>query len=412
MTVKAYAKRVLNPIIDRIEFSRLPAAAKQVARADGAGLHGSDPGAAAAIAAALDWIGRAQDCSRSADGGVARHYSLTTGWGSSYPETTGYIVPTMLDQAERRRDDALRQRARRMLDWLVSIQFPEGGFRGGVIDQGSPVPVTFNTGQILLGLAAGTAVFGDRYRPAMRRAADWLASTLDSDGCWRKYRTPFASQDDKSYETHVSWGLFEAARVDSNKTWGEAGIRQVRWALTKQHANGWMASCCLEDPSNPLTHTLGYALRGILECHRYSGEAAFLDAARHLAEGLLAAQHADGRLPGQLGPDWSAGAPWVCLTGLVQIAHCWLLLYQETGERHFRDAGFAGNAFARRTVAYDGPDDLRGGVKGSFPVDGDYGRFQYLNWATKFFIDSNQAEASVRAVENGQDHAHLSQSAE
>jgi hypothetical protein len=64
----------------------------------------------------------------------------------------------------------------------------------------------------------------------------------------------------------------------------------VRWALTKQHSNGWMASCCLEDPSNPFTHTLGYALRGILECHRYSGEAAFLDAARRLADGLLAAQ--------------------------------------------------------------------------------------------------------------------------
>ena len=77
MTVKAYAKRALKPIIDRIEFRRLPAAAKRVARADGAGLHGSDPGAAAAITAALDWIGRAQDCSRSSDGGVARHYDIT-----------------------------------------------------------------------------------------------------------------------------------------------------------------------------------------------------------------------------------------------------------------------------------------------------------------------------------------------
>jgi len=31
---------------------------------------------------------------------------------------------------------------------------------------------------------------------------------------------------------------------------------------------------------------------------------------------------------------------------------------------------------------------LRGGVKGSCPFDGDYGRYEVLNWATKFFVDA------------------------
>ncbi len=280
-----------------------------------------------------------------------------------------------------------------MLDWLVSIQYPEGGFQGGLVDQQPAVPVTFNTGQILLGLAAGTKAFGDKYRTPMRKAADWLTDTLDSDGCWRRHRTPFASQDDKSYETHVSWGLFEAARVDLNDRWAEAGLRQVRWALTKQRGNGWMEGCCLESASSPLTHTLGYALRGILESWRFSRAEEFLVAGRRLADGLLTAQRPDGSLPGRLGSDWSADARWVCLTGNVQIAHCWLILYRETGEPTYRDAAFAANRFVRRTVAYDGADGIRGGVKGSFPIDGDYGRFEYLNWAAKFFIDSNQAEA-------------------
>ncbi len=43
----------------------------------------------------------------------------------------------------------------------------------------------------------------------------------------------------------------------------------------------------------------------------------------------------------------------------------------------------------------DGPKETRGGVKGSFPVDGDYGTFEYLNWAAKFFIDSNELERAV-----------------
>ena len=94
----------------------------------------------------------------SADGGVARHYCLITGWGASYPETTGYIVPTIIREAQATGDTELLQRARRMLDWLVSIQMPGGGFRGGVTSDGPAVPVTFNTGQILLGLAAGVDI--------------------------------------------------------------------------------------------------------------------------------------------------------------------------------------------------------------------------------------------------------------
>ena len=53
-----------------------------------------DPGIEAAIAAALDWLGQAQDNSTTRDGGVARHYSLVSGWSASYPETTGYIAAT------------------------------------------------------------------------------------------------------------------------------------------------------------------------------------------------------------------------------------------------------------------------------------------------------------------------------
>jgi hypothetical protein len=30
--------------------------------------------------------------------------------------------------------------------------------------------------------------------------------------------------------------------------------------------------------------------------------------------------------------------------------------------------------------------------KESHPIDGDYGKFQYLNWAAKFTIDANRRE--------------------
>ena len=35
-------------------------------------------------------------------------------------------------------------------------------------------------------------------------------------------------------------------------------------------------------------------------------------------------------------------------------------------------------------------------MKGSFPVDGDYGRFEFLNWACKFTVDANVQELALR----------------
>jgi hypothetical protein len=387
-------RRALNP-------PPLPPLAAAERRRDRAGLAGSDPGIDRAVDEAVAWLGRAQDHSRTQDGGVARHYSLLDGWGDSYPETTGYIVPTLLNVARIRSGpiaEEAQERARRMLDWLVSIQLPEGGFPGGTIGQKPVLPVTFNTGQILLGLVSGVRAFGDEYREPMNRAADWLVATQDSDGCWRKHPTPFAAPGEKSYETHVAWGLLEAARTEPQAPYAKAALANLTWALGHQRANGWFRKCCLEDESAPLTHTLGYALRGIVEAHRFCRDDELLRAACRTADGLLSALREDGALPGRVDVNWRGAVPWICLTGNVQVAHCWLMLYRETGEERYRDAGFAANRFVRRTVSVDGPLQTRGAVKGSMPIDGGYGAYQYLNWACKFFIDSHALELEVRGA--------------
>jgi hypothetical protein len=372
----------------------LPTRAKKERRRDSLGLPDQEPGVDRVIEEGIDWLKRAQDRSLSMDGGVARHFSLTSGWGTSYPETTGYIVPTLLGYAKLSGDGDARERAKRMLDWFVEIQLSDGGFQGGRIDSTPVVPVTFNTGQILLGLAAGVREFG-RYEAQLRRAADWLVATQDQDGCWRKHLSPFARHGEKAYDTHAAWGLLEAARVVGKTAYGDAGLANIRWALTKQRGNGWIDDCCLDDASQPLTHTLGYALRGLIEAYRYAADPAFLASARRTADGLLGALGDDGYLPGCFYADWRPSVDWVCLTGTVQVAQCWLLLHQLTKDAPYLSAGIKANAYVRRTVRISGPLETRGGVKGSFPVDGDYGTYQYLNWAAKFCIDSQMLEREL-----------------
>jgi hypothetical protein len=348
-----------------------------------------------AVRESLAWLGRAQDHSLSDDGGVARHYSLVSGWSASYPETTGYIIPTLISEGRSRGDDRLLERARKMLNWLVRIQMTNGAFQGSTVDSSVVVPVTFNTGQILLGLAAGVREFGPMYREAMVAASDWLVKTQDPDGCWRAYPTPFASAGEKAYETHAAWGLLEAARLERGRGYGEAAMRNMYWALTNQNEAGWFANCCLTDPSNPLTHTIGYVLRGLLEAYRFSGDPKILQSAVKTAEGVLGALRHDGFLPGRLDSQWGSNATWSCLTGTEQIAICWFLLYRHTGDKRFREAGVVANRFVRQTLNQNASPETRGAVKGSFPVSGEYERFQYPSWACKFFIDAHSLEQKL-----------------
>src|SRR5687767_2693467 len=72
------------------------------------------------LIAAAKWLAAAQDAAR--DGGIAGRYKLATGWSSSYPETTGYAVPTLLKLADYLGDASYRARAGRAIDFLLSVQ--------------------------------------------------------------------------------------------------------------------------------------------------------------------------------------------------------------------------------------------------------------------------------------------------
>ncbi len=195
----------------------------------------------------------------------------------------------------------------------------------------------------------------------------------------------------------MSWGLLEAAKVSGNTTYGDAALKNIRWAITKQQENGWFADCCLDKPDQPLTHTLGYVTRGIVEGFLYSRDEALLASAMNFADAIIDVTRSDGYLPGRWYKDWTPAVKWVCLTGAVQIAHSLLLIYKETGDEKYLETGSKLNEFVRCTVRLEGENDaMIGGVKGSYPIDGLYGRFEYLNWAAKFFIDSNMLEAEIK----------------
>lgn len=138
------------------------------------------------LQAAVGWLVR----STVACGGRAssKGYRVGKGWMPPYRETTGYIIPTLLDVAEGRNRPDLNQIAERMGDWLAEVQDRDGGFVENELRQGT-VPIVFNTGQILDGF---NALIQQRGRadlvPSARRAGDFLVSCADDSGCFVRKR--------------------------------------------------------------------------------------------------------------------------------------------------------------------------------------------------------------------------------
>ncbi|MCK4818451.1 hypothetical protein KA005_21960, partial [bacterium] len=79
----------------------------------------------------------------------------------------------------------------------------------------------------------------------------------------------------------------------------------------------------------------------------------------------------------------------------------WLKLYQETRNSNYLERAHNIIEFLKNiqncSISNQG---LRGGIKGSYPFDGNYGRFEILNWATKFYVDALLLEALITEDKN------------
>ena len=343
------------------------------------------------LAAAIDWLCRAQDA--TSDAGVAQAYFVQSRrWAQSYPETTGYIIPTFLRYAENTGDAQVRDRARRMADWECDIQLPDGGVVAGAIGD-SDQPTIFNTGQVIFGWVRAAEAFGDeRYYESARRAADWLCAVQDDDGCWRRFGSPMTPDAINTYNSRTAWALTRAHQLIADQRYLDAAVANCDWALTQRRPNGWLKQNCLLDPSQPFVHTIAYAMRGLLEVGAYADRRHFIDAAVAIGDAMLAALPKSGFLPGRFDQYWRPTVGWSCLTGNAQMAINWGRLYQIDGQSAFRNAVVRINGFTRSTQILDLNNPMCGGIKGSYPIDGGYHPWQYPNWSAKFFADALMME--------------------
>jgi uncharacterized protein YyaL (SSP411 family) len=341
--------------------------------------------------ATMGWLCRAQDA--YAPGGVSIDYSLMHGWRPGYPETTGYIIPTFVKYAALSGNDDYLKRAIRMADWELSIQEPDGSFKGGPWGSGLGSFV-FDTGQILFGLIEAHRVTRqDKYLQAAVRAADWLLATQDPAGMWRRCTYHDIAH---VYYARVAWGMAELGNYVDSQTYKESARRNVDWVLTQQLPNGWFDTAGFTEAGHraPFTHTIAYTIEGVLATGVALGRNDYVSAAARSADALLHVCQ-DGFFHGTYNRDWASRDRYSCLTGDAQIAAIFLRLREIRGEERFLPAARAINRFISRCQYLDGAPQTAGAISGSYPIWGGYQRFTFPNWAAKFFADALLLEKSA-----------------
>ena len=341
------------------------------------------------LEATTGWLAR----SFLPEGGSRAYAAIPGFWSRMYPETTGYLVPTLLGLASRRPGSgaALGALARRAGEWLLSIQGPEGAWAGGLHPPAGPrMPSVFNTGQVLLGLCALADHDGDpRWLAAAARAAAWLAAGVDRDGRWPG--SDYRATQTPSYSAHVAWPMLEVWRRDGRAEVKEAAERVLAMVLARRRPDGTFDRWGFDDGADAFTHTIAYTLCGLIESSRVLGSwSPYGEAAETALEALRTkAELAGGSLPGSFGAAWTPDASFVCLTGNAQLAI--LLLLLEERERDLRlvnaAAKLVDRVCASQSLRHPVPS-LAGAVAGSSPLWGPYMRFRYPNWAAKYLADA------------------------
>ncbi len=343
---------------------------------------------------ALRWLCAAQDAAKG--GGMARAYSLRSGWELPYPETTGYIIPTFLALAGRYPELQLEERAWRAGRWLAEVQFESGAICSKQHRPGNVKPSVFNTGMVLHGWISLLGAQKDvQIRDAARKAVDWLIREQEADGSWVKNAFNHRAH---TYYTMVDWSLLRYASFMGDGRTHEAAVKHLDWTLRQQQKNGWFDLCEFEAGAAVTTHTISYTTQGLVDAGRLLGEDRYIESAMRGTLMLRKCFETMGKLPGTFNDQWQPTANWECCTGSAQTSLVWQALSVVTGDVSWKQIAEKLN---RHMLQYQKihckNPAVEGAIPGSWPIAGGYDSLNFPNHAAKFYVDALSGSEGTRA---------------
>ena len=325
------------------------------------------------ITLATDWLLYMQN----RDGGYSRKFSFIKGRDESYIETTGYIIPTLLQLQDKKYINS----ALKAGEWLLKIQNRDGSF--SEIDNNQPF--VFDTGQVLLGLNALFEFTNDeRYKSAIEKASNWLIEVQEDDGSWERYAY---NGQKHSYYSRVASALYKSGMLLKSERFKESALKNIEWVLANQQENGYFKYSSFSKDTDAYLHTLIYILEGLLDIYEYTKDEKIIDAVLKSAakfEEINLTQ--DLILCSQYDEKFQCVNSERCMTGVAQWLGVVSRLYGITEDEAYKKCAI-NTAFYLKAKQIKS-SSMRGGFSASMPFWGRYGSFDFVNWTNKFFIDA------------------------
>ena len=350
----------------------------------------------------IQWLEHAAE---NGKGGVSSHFSLIKGWLNPFPETTGYIIPTLFNYAEFSGNLKYSELAVKLTHWLCSVQLDNGACMQGAYNEKKEkgTPIIFNTGQNILGFVrAYNETKDEKFLYSAKKAGDFLIASTDSIGVWDKNLHRGIKH---TINVRCSWALLQLDQVIPNPEYVNVAEANLDWAIQQQTDNGWFHHGTSRYGGLPNTHFLAYTCEGLLESYKINMKQKYIDACIKTAYKMLKIFETRKMLYAFWDDQWknhgkyfrNSKGEFICLTGNIQIAGVWMQLFQETNDFRYLNSAFKMIDYVKTLQNIDSEKEgICGGIKGSFPVYGSYSTLMYPNWAAKYFADSLMLKCQLK----------------
>lgn len=270
----------------------------------------------------------------------------------SYPEVTGYYIPTLLRWG-------YRDLAYEYAKWLCSIQKSDGSW----YDTMDEAPYIFDSAQILKGLLSIQKLYPDKeeFNKAIIKGCDWILTYMTKEG---RLQTPtetaWGNVATELIHTYCLSPLVEASNVYKIKKYGEAAQKILQY-YKKNYYNEILNF-------SMLSHFYAYVVEAMLDM----GE---VEIAKEAMRNMEPYQKESGAVPAYKDVDW------VCSTGLFQLALIWFRLGNEVrGAKAFEYACKLQNETGGWYGSYISEENPREG--NTYFPDAE------ISWVIKYFLDA------------------------
>lgn len=346
------------------------------------------------LSAVIDWLEKSIE---TGNGGSSGEFNLISGsWSHPFPETTGYIIPTLIKYSKDYNKKKYSDLALKICDWLISVQMQNGACMGGYFNKSkNQKPIIFNTGQNILGFISAYYYSNDnRYLNAAINAGDFLINCVDDNFIWN---SSLHNNLKHTYNSRSSWALLQLYKTTGIIKYKKVAEANLNWVINQQQKNGWFNNANFKKNEYPNTHGLAYTIRGLIESYDITKNDDYLKSCLLLSEKFkkmfeikkLLFTFWDNKFKNHDKIFKFSKGEYVCITGIIQMSLVWMRIYQITGDKTYLSSAFKVIDFVKNTQDIKTNNkNIYGGIKGSLPVYGKYAFMKYPNWASKFFADS------------------------